>query len=251
MIPRCDWWAFRFFGRRISVSIDRCVHYCAFRYGREEEHPYETYARLLVRDGDRGAARRWFVDFIRHYRPRDFGAALGLDLGARHGLWNFPWDRARPGNEGWFSDPLSFDDIVTQYCEEGLLWFRIEQEFFWLERSIYSIRRNGYHEKPHFGIFARRFIREDGEEAFLILDGNHRLSALSAIGHRSVDLSYLPRGTVREADAPHWPKVLSGEYDERDARLIFRAYFSGNQRWRIASEPAPLLELPPAGEHFL
>jgi hypothetical protein len=146
---------------------------------------------------------------------------------------------------------LGFDDIVTQYCEEGLLWFRIEQEFFWLERSIYSIRRNGYREQPNFGIFARRFIREDGEEAFLILDGNHRLSALAALGHRSVELSYLPRRTVREVDAPRWPKVISGEYDERDARLIFGAYFSGNRRWRIASEPAPLLEMPPAGECFL
>lgn len=147
----------------------------------------------------------------------------------------------------WFAgcgDPLEFPDIVTQFCEEGVPWFRIEQEFFWLERAIFSIRRHGYREqKP--GIVARKLERADGAESFLILDGNHRLSALVALGSREVTLHYLPAATVREASCSDWRQVRAGRFTERDARSVLRAYFEGDPRWRTSLVPAPLLELPP------
>lgn len=239
--------AFRLLGRRVSVPISQCVHYGAFRYGRDEPHPYETYARKLIRDGDRGAARDWFVDFLRHYRPRDLGEALGVRLERSPALWHFPWARHHPAETGWFEDPMEFPDIVTQYCHEGLLWFRLEQEFFWLERAIYSIHRHGYREERHNGITARKLMLADGTEAFLVLDGNHRMSALAALGHEQVSLAYLPQSVVREDDAPRWKQVRNGNCLEADARAVLHAYFNGNPCWRTTEVPAPLLECPPLG----
>lgn len=236
--------AFRLWGRRREVLIAQCVHYGAFRYGRDEPHPYETYARKLVREHDRVGAREWFVGFLRQYRPRDLGEALGVSLEGKPALWHFPWARHNPTGDGWFEDPVGFPDIVTQYCREGILWFRIEQEFFWLERAIYSIRRHGYREIPHQGITAQRFVRADGGEAFLILDGNHRLSALAALGHETVKITYLPRATVSESAIKSWPQVRRGNYAEPDARAVLLAYFEGNKRWRTTTVPAPLLERP-------
>jgi hypothetical protein len=244
MIPRHLQLAFSLVGRRVTVPVAQCVHYGAFRYGCGEPHPYETYACKLIRDSDRGGARAWLVEFLRHYRPRHFGEAIGADLGQRHGLWHYPWARRRPADDGWFEDPLGFPDIVTQFCEEGIPWFRIEQEFFWLERSIFSIRRHGYREqKP--GIVARKLVRADGTESFLILDGNHRLSALVALGHREVSLSYLPAATVREESCSDWRQVREGRFTKDDARAVLRSYFEGNPRWRTSPVPAPLLETPP------
>lgn len=244
MISQRHWWMFRLLGRRVSVPINQCVHYGAFRYGCEEDHPYETYARLLVRDDDRDGARSWFVGFVRQYRPRHLGEALGVNLSACHGLWHFPWARNLPPGNGWFEDPDGFDDIVTHYSEAGLLWFRIEQEFFWLERSVYSIRTHGYCERPNYGLFAQRIVRADGQEAFLILDGNHRLSALAALGNSTVELSYIPHHSVLENNVTKWPQVRSGNWTESDARAALNAYFVGNPRWQIAATPAPLLEVP-------
>lgn len=234
----------RLLARRVTVPIAQCVHYGAFRYGRGEDHPYETYARLLA-DGGRARARAWFVDFVRHYRPRHFGPALGARLAAEHGLWHYPWDRTLPANRGWFDDPLEFPDIVTQYCAEGLLWFRIEQEFFWLERAFYSIRRFGYRPEKGEALQARRLQRVDGADAWLILDGNHRLSALAALGHREVEVQFVPHAAVEEKKLAAWPQVRRGVYTAADAAAVFHAYFAGNPRWRVAETPAPLLECPP------
>lgn len=236
--------AFRCLGRKVRVPISQCVHYGAFRYGRDEPHPYETYMRKLAQAGDRGGARAWFVEFLRHYRPRHFGEAIGAPLQQLHGLWHFPWVRRLPAGTGWYDDPLNFPDIVTQFCEEGILWFRIEQEFFWLERALYSIRRFGYRPGRGPGITARKFVAADGSAAYLILDGNHRIGALAALGYESVELRYLPRSSVHERQAGRWPQVRAGRYSEQDARRVLRAYFDGNRRWRTTEKPASLLEHP-------
>lgn len=234
----------RVLARRVTVPIRACVHYGAFRYGCEEPHPYETYARRLVRDRDRAGARAWFVDFLQHYRPRNLGEALGVKLSTPHGLWHYPWEKRLPADNGWFDDPLGFPDIVTQYCAEGILWFRIEQEFFWLERSIYSIRRFDYRPEPANPISARQLVRADGATAYLVLDGNHRLSALVALGYTTVELSYFPHAAVREQDLADWPQVRNGTFTAEDAQAILGAYFTGNQNVRTTGTPAPLLECP-------
>ena len=234
----------RLLARRVTVPINQCVHYGAFRYGRDEPHPYETFARMLVRDGDRPGARAWFVNFLRHYRPRHLGEALGVQLGAEHGLWHYPWEKRRPADRGWFDDPLGYPDIVTQYCAEGILWFRIEQEFFWLERSVFSIRRFGYRPEPAHPITACLFVRNDGSTAYLVQDGNHRLSALAALGHTTVELSYFPHAAVRAQHLTDWPQVRRGVFTAADAQGVFDAYFRGNPHVRTTGTPAPLLECP-------
>lgn len=241
------WWfqmRLRLLGRRVTVPISRCVHYGAFRYGRDERHPYESYVRRLARDGNRRAARDELIEFLRHYRPETFGDAVGVTLKGRHGLWHFPWSKHLPENNGWFEDPLGYPDIVTQFCAEGILWFRIEQEFFWLERAFYSIRRHGYKPGGVGGVIGWRFRRADGEEAFLLLDGNHRVSALAALGHATVELMYFPRATVRETEAARWPQVASGLFSAADARNVFNAYFEGNAKVRTTEVAARLLECP-------
>lgn len=243
MIPWPLRTALRFMGRRVTVPIAQCVHYGAFRYGRGEEHPYETYARLSVQ-GDARRARAWLVEFLQHYRPRHFGQALGVALSREYPMWNYPWAAKWIDSGAWVADPNDAPDIVTFYAEAGVLWFRIEQEFFWLERALYSIRREGYRPRELGGIVARKLERADGVAAYLILDGNHRLSALAALGHETVELTYLPRSTVRETGAGRWWQVENGRFAERDGRAVLRAYFEGNSRWRVTDAPARIIGRP-------
>lgn len=232
------------FGRRVRVPISRCVHFGAFRYGRGEEHPYETFARLLNEPQGASLAREWLVDFFRKYRPRDMGAALGVALRKPRRLWDFPWVLKPMDIDAWMADPLDLPDIVTHYSEAGVPWYRIEQEFYWLDGAYRSIASRGF--RPELGgmIAALRMVRSNGEEAFLILDGNHRLSALSALGHTHVTLTHLQRSTVREDRIGKWPRVASGDYDEEDARAVFSAYFDGNAKWRVSDSPVSFIGAP-------
>jgi putative methyltransferase (TIGR04325 family) len=233
-------------GRRLRVPIRHCVHFGAFRYGWGEPHPYETFTCLLRGKSGRPAACRWLEEFLQYYRPRNMGEGVGADRVIAAPLWSFPWDPLAQGAGAWVENPAHCPDIVTHFSEQGILRWRIEEEFRWLEGCLESIHRLGYKPRANGGILTRRLVGRDGAESFIVLDGNHRLSALAALGQAEVEVSYQPSATVFEDDIEQWPQVRSGTYTVAEARAIFAAYFAGNRRWRLATEPAPIL---PAAFH--
>jgi len=248
MSPPLQRLAFRWLARPVTVPIADCVHFCAFRYGRNEFNPYENYAVKYAR-GDREGARAGFLEFLQHFRPTGLGAALGIELTRPVGLWQYPWMRrdssglnGRGARPGWHDDPAAVPDIITHFSEKGILRSRIEQEFGWLEQAVDSIRAHGY-QPERFGrhIEVRRLVAKDGRAAYLVYDGNHRLSALVALGATEVVARYVPIMTVREAALDRWPQVAAGRCTREDAERIFHAYFSGRTSARTAASAAPLL----------
>src|SRR5688572_9387529 len=57
----------------VSVPIDRCRHYNGYKYGSSTFNPYENYIVGMHRGLDRDVLRDRFEDFLRYFRPRDFG----------------------------------------------------------------------------------------------------------------------------------------------------------------------------------
>lgn len=234
--------AFRWRARPRVVPVDCCVHYGAFRYGRGDENPYERYALALARGEPIGEARVRFADFLRHYRPRDFGAALGVTLSHTHPLWDFPWRRGGAEAPAWVDDPDDAPDILTHFSERGILGFRLDEEFLWAERLFYSFRRFGFQPAQFGGLIAvRTLVAADGSERHLVLDGNHRVSAIVALGVKDVTVHAVRQHVVRERELPRWPRVADGTYTPDDARRIFSAYFNGNAVTRTTEVPAPIL----------
>jgi hypothetical protein len=239
-------WKFRWLAKTKTVPIAECVHFCAFRYGCGDVNPYENYATALVRGEPLGEARERFVEFLQHYRPRDFGAALGAVLSRNYGLWQFPWGPAVATTEtpGWVDDPDDATDIITHFAERGILRFRIEEEFLWAEKLFYSLRRRGFQMQPgERPIEAQELIAADGATRYLIIDGNHRVSALAARGEKNVIVRSASALAVCEAKLAEWPRVKEGSYAADDARRVFQAYFNGNQRTRTTEIPARVLEI--------
>lgn len=227
---------------RETVSVAACVHYGGFRYGRGEYHPYETYLVDMLRDGNTGGARQRLLDFLRHYRPRDFGSALGVRLRTNQPIWRFPWSRAEPA-AAWVERLADCPDILTHFLERGVPLGRLRQEFGWLEGALESVRRNGYQPGRFKNtVLARKLIRSDGGSAYLLLDGNHRVASLAALGVREVTLTCPPWLAVWENRVATWPQVRRGLCPADDARQIFRAYFLGNAGYRTTESTAPIWE---------
>lgn len=227
------------------VPIARCVHYAGFRYGCGEYHPYESYLRGRVQGVPLSEVRERFVRFLQYYRPRHFGEALGIHLEREISLWTYPWQNFTSG-PAWLRRPEDCTDILTHFSESGVPWSRIREEFEWLERALTSIREHGYQPK-RFGspILVRKFVRVDGKAAYLVLDGNHRLSALSALGNKSVQVRFSFLETQYERSFRRWYQVNRGVYSEADALRVFRAYFDGNHCPETTNVPAPMIGLPP------
>lgn len=233
-------WFVRRFGRATEVPLALCVHFSAWRYGRGDFNPYENYCTGLARGETRSELRQRFTTFLQHYRPRDFGTALGVRLSARHPPWQYPWARGT-ASSAWLARPQDCPDILTHFSEAGIASERIEQEFRWLEDTFRSIRDRGYVPQQFAGApVARRLEAADGAAAYLMLDGNHRLAALGALGFDRVVVRWSGLQTVREREARRWAGVARGAWSLEDALRVFRAYFHGNHAPCTTDEPAPL-----------
>lgn len=228
----------------VNVSIDSCVHYCGFRYGREEYNPYETYIRDLHFAG-KDIARKKFITFLQYYRPHTMAEAVGINSTINSPLWLYPWDKNLQSEfsnqRGWCEDPNDCPDIITHFSAKGILRFRIEQEFAWLENAYYSIKKMGYlPEKYNNFIEVMQLLKNDGQSSFLVLDGNHRISALSVLGEKEASCQILKK--IYENNAEQWPGVKEKLFSHKDALAIFNAYFYGNHKYITAKEPAAIID---------
>jgi hypothetical protein len=225
-----------------EIPIAKCVHYDGFRYGRNELNPYENYITGLSRGADIGELRMRFSDFLQHYRPVTLGDALGVATRRPVPLWLLPWKSwrklFRPG--GWQESPVDIPDILTHFSPAGIPLSMLEREYFWLERAWASIESNGYIPERHSYIDVFE-LRGESDSRFIVVDGNHRLSALAALGHETVVVRQGYLSCARRRLSRFWPLVLSGHVSVDDACTLFDAYFYGGERAR-SENAAPILQ---------
>lgn len=225
-----------------EIAIADCIHYCGFRYGRDEFNPYENYITGLARGRPLDELRQQFIDFIRHYRPRDLGEALGIATSRSIPLWLLPWKSwrklFRPG--GWQASTVDVIDILTHFSPQGVEWHRIEGEFSWLEKAFSSIHDHSYLPEQ-FGYIEVFELCAAEESRFLVIDGNHRLSALHALGEKRARVRQRPLFRAQRSYARFWPLVLSGHIPHRDALAVFDRYFQGNLNPHRSPQPTPIL----------
>lgn len=213
-----------------EVEISSCVHYCAFRYGLGEFNPYENFTRGIVSGRPAQALRADFIDFLVHYRPRNLADALGVDIPEDVHLWQFPWRRRLLGGRGaWRASPAEVPDILTHFSDAGVPSALIEQECHWLMRAVNTMRCDGY--QPQRYTYARLIELRDGDRcSYLVLDGNHRIAALAALGKARVLAQVSRWRGVRAEQIRYWPQVRKGQVSPQSALAILRAYLDGNRR---------------------
>lgn len=233
---------------RLEIPIDECVHFSAIRFGTDHPHPFERYLLNLKNGVPLVVARRRFVEFLLYYRPRDMGEAQGLsDLSRQYPLWLYPWQRISARlvssmEKGWCATPNSCPDVMTHFCELGIQSFRIDEQFYWLERAFHAMSENGYQPEQHGDyINVRQFCRLDGKCAYLLLDGNHRVAAMSVLGYKTVQIERKSTDIVFEKDCDQWYGVQQGFYTREDALKLFHVYFEGNQNYRTTDRPAKIV----------
>ena len=205
-----------------EIAISECVHYCGFAYGKNAFNPYEQYCSSIVRDENPAPRRQQFIDFLRFYRPKTMAAALGYTSADQTPLWVYPWYDWPVGgpniNNGWVDDPDDVPDLLTHFSDKGILEWRILEEFCWLERAFNSVQRHGY-QPEKYGCFAcvLPLIRKNNERRYLVLDGNHRISALSALG-KSHCVATIEK-EVREENVSTWPGVVAKFFSPESALI--------------------------------
>ncbi len=243
--------------KRVEVEINQCVHYSAFRYGHNEYNPYESYLARLHKGDPMPLIKDEFENFLLHYRPKDMGSAIGIKLSKDYPMWLFPWNRLGvrsyirrlfrciyPAHElaGWYTNIADIPDIITHFSNEGIPRFMIEKEYEWLHRAYQSIKQEGYLPEKYGFPQGQLLVDNRDNVACLLLDGNHRTSALSALGYTSIYVDFNKKNTVYLSDLDRWPLVSTGYFNRKDAMRVFEAYFSGNHNYKISNDNVMIID---------
>lgn len=210
---------------RQEVEIADCVHFRGFRYGGFGENIYEDYICGLASNADLSLLRRQLIDRVLALKGGGFSDTLGIPLEKNYPSWIYPWSfRSMFKRAPIYWSPESNPDILCHYSEGGVLASHINREFFWLERAYGAISK-GY--KPEeFGYIKVMKMNMRGVIRYLVLDGNHRISSMHAMGYKKVYVEISSSPACSLSVAPFWPGVVSGVFTLRDARSIFERYFS-------------------------
>jgi hypothetical protein len=238
----------KFFGHIViadifSIQISQCRHYCAFKYGDASFNPYEQYITGLHLQKPISTLREDFEFFLVHYRPRNFGEALGIEISTDIPLWIYPWNSQENFNpkNGWLDDIDKVSDIITHFCSQGIKRSSIQKEYFWLERAYNSILNNGY--QPNQNSYIEVFeLKKNKENVFIVKDGNHRLSALAALGYKEVIVKRYRSNRMNERDLEKWGQVKSGLYSKSEVLALFDIYFSGVNKFNPSDSPTKVLD---------
>lgn len=222
------------------ISIASCRHYCGWRYGGFGNNLYEDYIVGLVNGIPLEILRKTFARRIFGTRRTNMDELLGIQLPRHYPPWIYPWSwqsvfaRYKP-----YAAAVN-PDIVCHTSPDGILASHINREFAWCEAALDSISRHGYQPEMHGYVTVLRLVGHEGEKSHLVLDGNHRLSALTAL-HES-EIRAVIHGLVRLNCSRLWPGVLVGQFGHEDAVAIFSRYFlDENPVIREAEPDATLL----------
>jgi len=231
------------FKRVTIVQICKCVHFAGFRYGHNEYNPYETYIIELHNGIDEKERKEKFIQFLRYYRPNTFGEALGIKLSKDYALWQYPWEfKINPEFNGHDMNVHLIPDIITHFSSAGIPHNMVDQEFAALDAAYYSISHRGYlPEKFGYAELLQLHNDSNGTNAYILRDGNHRISALSALGYKEFSAHQHKRDLVYRSEVMKWNGVKQGYFTPEDALKIFDLYFTGNKSYKLTNIPAKLV----------
>lgn len=207
-----------------EIAIDQCIHFRGFRYGGFGNNIYEDYILGLENGSDVKKLREIFIGRVLAFTGTDFASILNIQLTQKYPPWIYPWSL----NSLWkteikYFSPKDNPDIICHYSPDGVLASHINREFYWLERA-HKAMLAGYKPKE-FGYINVYCMKQKHQSRYLVLDGNHRLSAIHAIGAHTIkaNVKYAPLCDLKFSKI--WPGVAAKKYSHADAISIFNRYF--------------------------
>ncbi len=206
-----------------SIPIKDCRHFRGYRYGLFSNHIYEDYIYGLSRNVPVESLRLQFIKRLLGTRTNDFGETLGISLSKHYDNWDYPWNISALKCE---YTPLNNPDIVCHTSlSKKILMSHINREFLWLESAYNSIIRQGYLPEKYGYITVLRLVSHQ-KNSFIVLDGNHRLSALSVLGETHVKMKVVNNIILRDSLCYLWFGFLVRNYTLSDMKAVFVRYFA-------------------------
>jgi hypothetical protein len=220
----------------IACDVAKCTSLYGFGFAPDDWHYLASTMRQFLDDPEIAPEETFLWRYFHKFQPRDMFEAL-FDLGASDHPDLVALRRYRDPERG----PMPWTPL------SGLVEERLNAKFAgdygpWSEDMIRrriqriatitnAIRREGYrHDKLADPDDCIRgvMVKHGNDWRMVIIGGNHRASALAALGRESIPVQQhrsMP-AVIDVAAAAQWPVVREGVLEEGVARKIALHYFS-------------------------
>ena len=140
-------------------------------------------------------------------------------------LFIYPWGSFRK------DDNFIKDSRNSRFCGPSSDLF-IKEELKRIISLYKDLKKNGYTPMvyPHSFIAGTWLESCSGNKVFVVMQGNHRMAALSFLNHKRIEVRTVPylKGIIKEKDIKKWPLVREKICEENNARKIFNFFFENN-----------------------
>lgn len=174
--------------------------------------------------GIQGKNQKSAIDcFHDKFRPFTTGQALGLNLENDLPLFVYPWGVFGSGSKTTNKKPG-----LSRFCGPSTVEF-LNYEKHRMRQLTANLEKEGYKpdQYPNSYIQGVWLTSVSGRQKFVVLQGNHRMAALSFLGYNSIDVRtdlFVVR-EIRESEVLNWPLVQAGLIGEVEALIIFKNFF--------------------------
>jgi len=209
--------------RQRAINLDEATTIFACSYGCNGWHPLVESLKEYQMTPDIGWKESALFQYHTEFCPKTIGDLVdALQNDCDIPLFVYPWGTFRIGAK-WDKEVLT-----SRFCGPSSFEL-IESEFDAIVALYEKIRIEGYQPWKHGnGFIGGVFLHaEDGQRRFIVLQGNHRMAVLAALGMEKVAVRTYPGylAHVKESDIKNWVHVVNGRCDVDVARSIFRMYF--------------------------
>lgn len=244
----------------VNAELWRFTNYTGLTYGAQGWHPYvetlrqyaeentEYDASILKQYYDRwqpSTAQEAFITFpsapapLSEYPPYGFVSPWHTVSvqerleSLKQNVWSENRDAGFP--KLGIEDGFALQGPVTD--QKGQI------EFDRLLRTYRSIRDRGYElDSIHQLIEGFSLVHSNtGDYRIVVVHGNHRLAALTALGYERAPIRLVAPFAVRRHDASWWPQVKHGVWGEREAQRYFDSFFRASTEVRAWAEDRHLV----------
>lgn len=208
--------------RQRVIPIGEATSLFACSFGRDGWHPFVKTLEEYEACSEISWKKTTLYKYHKGFCPKSIIDLI--DNGQRTSeipIFSFPWGTFRIG--------ASNKDVLTsRFCGPSADEL-IKSEFNALVALYKNISRQGYRPWDFgYGFIGGTFLLSaDGKRRFVVLQGNHRMAVLSALGYKKITVRTNPGylDYIRESDMSNWARVREGSCDIQTARSVFRLYF--------------------------
>ncbi len=207
------------------ISIDQAVTIFGRQFTSGSAHPLVETIKEYKKNCDIDYCDTALYRYHSAFKPNNTNVALGASVGEKPlPLFQYPWGGFRLNYKG------DKNQTKSRFCgpsDDDL----IDKEFHETINLYNNIKNNGYKLISKKSVIGGTFmIRDNGEKKFVVLQGNHRMAVLSALGYKKVFV-YTMTGYqeyIHESSLQDWSMVKNGACSSTISHEIFNAFFNEN-----------------------